>query len=225
MVSTILKKLTDFSTNQEVIHQLVELTRPSYQDNTAILEREINHCNEIYLLYDDSANLIAFFMVNFEKLDNVDSYYLGLSGCRNNLKGMGYAKHLYNTFFRDCKQKEKELKVKILCWWTTATPIPYKWFNNNIDGCEPNLNGDLSESGFRLISKIGKLKYNQIDINPEIPFILPRVAEKTTYSEKERLKLEKVKEELKITAFDKYPIDETKGDRYLMIGYAPDIEL
>lgn len=54
---------------------------------------------------------------------------------------------------------------------------------------------------------------------------MPHVAEKTTYSEKERMKLEKVKEELKIKAFDKFPIDETKGDRYLMIGYAPDIEI
>ncbi|MBO9681292.1 MAG: hypothetical protein J7502_01245 [Flavisolibacter sp.] len=219
-----MKKVKDFSNDHNLIEQLYELTRPSYVDNSAVLIREIKHCSEIYLLYKVET-LVAFFMVNFEKVGALNTFYLGLSGCHKDFKGVGFAKLLYNTFFIDCKHKEKEVGSKILCWWTTATPIPFKWFNDNIEKCEPNLNGDVSEFGRHNMIEIRKLKYSHIPIDFSLPFILKGVAEHTNYSISEKLKLQKVQEELKLKAFERYPIDETKGDRYLMIGFVPELEV
>lgn len=215
----------NFKNNRIVISEIYELTKPSYNDNSFVLEREISHCNTIYLLYDDENKLVAFLMVNFEKIGNYPTFYMGLSGCSHLHKGKGYAKYLYNTFFIDCNKKEKELKNKILCWWTTATPIVFHWFNLNIDKCEPNLNGEISEFGLEMFELIVKNKYKNISFDPKCPFLLYQVAEKTTYSDIEVQRLLKIKEQLKIKAFEIYKIDERKGDRYLMIGFAPPIDI
>lgn len=220
-----LKKSTNFSKDEKIVKELFKLTEPSYVDNTAVLEREINRCNEIYLLYNNEQELIAFFMVNFEIIERINTYYLGLSGCHNNYKGNGYAKYLYNSFFMDCKHKENEINSKILCWWTTATPVAFYWFNRNIDNCEPNMHGDISENGYKIFLMITEVKFSQIQIDKAKPFILKNVAIRTNYSPIERQRLSKIKEQLGIRAFDRFPIDETEGDRYLMFGYAPKIEV
>lgn len=215
----------NFKNNPKIISELIELTKPSYIDNSLVLEREINHCNKIYLLYDEGDKIVAFFMVNFEIIGNYNTYYLGLSGCSHVHKGKGYAKYLYNSFFLHCKKKEIELSSKILCWWTTATPIVFHWFNHNIENCEPNLDGDITEFGQEIFETIVKNKYNNVELNKSSPFILNRVAEKTNYSTIEAQRITKIKEQLNIKAFSLYPIDENKGDRYLMIGFAPSLEI
>ncbi len=216
-----LKRVSNFSNDQQLITQLFELTRPNYIDNSSVLTREIKHCNEIYLLYNGENELVAFFMINFEKVDEIDTFYLGLSGCRNDYKGFGLAKCLWTEFFIDCKHKEKRVGTKILCWWTTASPIPFKWFNDNIESCEPNTRGDISAFGLNVITKIAALKFKHIYIDSSVPFILRGVAAQTNYSCAERERLDKVCDELQLTAFERFPIDEANGDRYLMIGYAP----
>lgn len=219
MSTVTLKKLKNFSTDLSLVNELYHLTKPSYNSNKAVLEREINRCEEIYLLYDNRAVLLAFFMISYETIEDLDTCYLGLSACHNDFKGFGYAKYLYTSFFADCKEKEKILNKKILCWWTTASPIPYKWFNENMNICEPDLSGNITENGKNILRQLVKIKYRNINVDETNPFILRGVAENTVYSNTENAKILDVKLKLKIEAFDKYPINEKNGDRYLMIGY------
>jgi hypothetical protein len=213
-------KISNFSTNEKLVEQIYTLTKPLYFDNTTLLEREINRCNDIYLVKND-VQLIAFFMVNFEKVDEIDTFYLGLSSCHPDFQSKGFAKLLYLTFFLDCVTMEKELNKKIICWWTTATPVAYLWFNKNIDKVEPNLDGEISSEGHNVILKIISSKYSGQNIDLQTPFILPGIAKNTKYSLAERNRLKKITDDLRLPAFVKHQIDETKGDRFLMIGYAP----
>jgi hypothetical protein len=223
--SIYIQKLHNFSSNQELIKQIYELSVPSYINSSALLERDINRCNEVYILRNDIGELLAFFMVNFEKIGTINACFLGWSACHNDYKNAGYAKYLYNSFFLDCKEKESVLNDRILCFWTTATPIAYYWFNKNIDNCQPNLEGDITNEGKENFIKIVNANYSAIGIDEEIPFILRGVATNTNYSKKEKARLHKIEKELNIKAFSRYPINELNGDRYLMLGYAPALEI
>jgi len=185
----ILKKTDLITHDPELVGQLNELSRTGYIDNTALMAREIVHCSEIYLLYTDLEDLVAFFMVNYENLDDLDTCYLGLSYCHSDHQGLGYSAELYKAFFIDCRKKELESGRRILCWWTTASPIPFHWFSKNIDQCEPSTEGFVSETGAELIAKIAKDKYDHTETDPLAPFILRGVASHTSYSENERLRL------------------------------------
>jgi hypothetical protein len=213
-------KISNFSQDKDLIERLYNLTNHSYVDNSAVLEREISHCREIYILIHQD-KLAAFFMVNLEKVGDIDTYYLGLSACDPDYQSKGLAKLLYNSFLCDCIKMELHLKKKIVCWWTTATPLAFYWFNKNLDNVEPNLDGNISKRGDGIFLKIIKHSYRDLNIDLNTPYILRGVAKQTNYSAKENERLLKISNELKLIAFEKYQIDETNGDRFLMIGYAP----
>lgn len=213
---------TNFKSDKDLVSRILELTNASYITNTQLIEREIEHNQDIYILNNEQGDLLAFFMVNFEKVANEDTYYLGLSGCRDDLKGKGLGKSLYMKFMEDCREKEKQENKKFLLWWTTATPIVYYWFNKYVSAVQPDMNGNYDEEGEKIVLRIIAEKFKGIPIDKQHPFILRSVAENTIYSLSEQQRLIKATENLGMDVFQRFNLREENADRFLMIGYAPD---
>lgn len=213
---------TDFKSDSKLISQILELTNASYVTNTQLIEREIEHNHDIYVILNKQNDLLAFFMVNFETLIGYDSYYLGLSACRDDLKGKGLGKSLYMKFLRDCREQEIKNRKKYLLWWTTATPIVYYWFNKYVAQVQPDMNGNYTDDGENKVVSIIKEKFPELSIDQKHPFILRSVAENTTYSINEQNRLVKATENLGLDVFQRFNMKEENADRFLMFGYAPD---
>jgi hypothetical protein len=212
---------TNFKEDKELVEKILDLTRASYVTNTELIEREIEHNSDIYIITDEGGGLSAFFMVNFETVNGEDTYYLGLSACRDELKGQGLGKSLYLRFMEDCRLRERREQKKFLLWWTTATPIVYYWFNKYVAKVQPDMNGDYDESGAAAAHAIRREKFAAIAPDPH-PFILRSVAENTTYSLTEQARLLVATETLGMDVFRKFNLKEENADRFLMIGYAPE---
>lgn len=213
---------TDFKSDRNLVSRLLDLTNASYITNTQLIEREIEHNQDIYIINNEQDDLLAFFMVNFEKLNGEDTYYLGLSGCRDDLKGKGLGKSLYQKFMEDCRAREKQENRKFLLWWTTATPIVYYWFNKYVSAVQPDMNGNYNEAGEKIVRAIIAEKFKGIPVDKQHPFILRSVAENTTYSLSEQARLQAATESLGMDVFQRFNLREENADRFLMIGYAPD---
>jgi hypothetical protein len=115
---------TNFKSDTYLVSQILDLTNASYITNIQLIEREIAHNQDIYIITNTQNNdLLAFFMINFEKVNDEDTYYLGLSGCRDDLKGMGLGKSLYFKFMEDCRKREKQDNQKCysICSASTFT--------------------------------------------------------------------------------------------------------
>ena len=218
----LIKLCTNFKADAVLVSQIYELTKETYIDNFAILEREIKHNQDIYIIQNEQHDLLAFFMINFEKVDGEDTYFLGLSACRDNLKGQGLGKSLYLNFMSDCREHEKRENKRFLLWWTTATPIVYYWFNKYVSEVQPDINGDYTEQGINHAHKIIKEKFKEISLDKEHPFILRSVAKNTNYSFSEQTRLSEATQNLGLDVFRKFNLKEENEDRFLMIGYAPD---
>ncbi len=212
----------DFKHDEYLVSKILDLTRASYITNTELIEREIEHNSDIYIISDKTDNLLAFFMVNFEPVCGQDSFYLGLSACRDELKGKGLGKSLYLKFMEDCRVIERRENKKIMLWWTTATPIVYYWFNKHVSQVQPDMNGDYTEDGKNTAVAIISEKFKDASIDNSHPFILRSVAENTVYSPSEHDRLRIATEKLGMDVFQKFNLREENADRFLMIGYAPD---
>jgi hypothetical protein len=213
---------TNFKFDQVLVSKLLELTRVTYVNNIELIEREIEHNSDIYVINNSAGELLAFFMINFEKVNGQDSYYLGLSGCRDDLKGNGLGKSLYLKFMEDCRQREQRENRKFLLWWTTATPIVYYWFNKYVSDVQPDMNGEFTEEGKNIVLSIISEKFKGLTVDRLHPFILRSVAENTSYSLNEQARLLVATESLGMDVFQRFNLREENADRFLMIGYTPD---
>jgi len=213
---------SNFKSDADLVARILEITQDTYITNTQLIEREIEHNQDIYIVKNEQNDLLAFFMINFEKLNGQDTYYLGLSGCRDDLKGKGLGKSLYLKFIEDCREREKLENRKFLLWWTTATPIVYYWFNKYVSAVQPDMNGNYDEEGEKIARVIIAEKFKGISVDKQHPFILRSVAENTLYSLNEQQRLIQATENLGINVFQRFNLREENADRFLMIGYAPD---
>jgi hypothetical protein len=213
---------TNFKSDTNLVSRILELTNKSYVTNTQLIEREIEHNSDIYIITNDQEELLAFFMVNFEQVIGIESYYLGLSACRDDLKGKGLGKSLYLNFLKNCREKEIQAQKKFLLWWTTATPIVYYWFNKYVSNVQPDMNGNFDEHGRNIVESIIKEKFPELEIDQRHPFILRSVAENTVYSFNEQQRLIQATENLGMDVFQRFNLREDNADRFLMFGYAPD---
>src|SRR5690606_9771096 len=129
-----------------------------------LIDREIEHNSDIYIINNDKGDLLAFFMINFEPLQGSETYYLGLSACRDEHKGKGLGKSLYMKFMQDCREREKKENKRFLLWWTTGTPIVYYWFNKYVADVQPDMNGNFDETGKSIALAIIAEKFKDIHV-------------------------------------------------------------
>lgn len=214
-------KYTNYQDNQKLINGIKKLIQPTYRQAGEHVNHDIEICNELYTINSIEGELIAFFMVGFHMIEDMPCFYGGLSACKDELKNTGIVKWLYYEFIRECIHKELEINRRIITYWTTATPIVYYLTNRYWINVQPTLQGECSNDGKAILEKIAKAKYTNIVREENAPFVLRNVAQQINYSDKEQERIKIAIDSLNLTVFNKYKLDETNGDRFLMFGYTP----
>ena len=72
-----------------------------------------------------------------------------------------------------------------------------------------------------ILQTIANKKYPKAKSELATPFVLRHVAHQINYSDNERQRITKAIKDLDLTVFEKYKLDETQGDRFLMFGFCP----
>ena len=109
--------------------QLEEVLSPFYYDPTALLDREIRHCNMVLCCRDSEARIKAFAMFGYEVIDlggqEVQVGYIGLSAVRQDVQNRGIALRLWAMAHADALRRESELQHRLVVWGTCITPEAY----------------------------------------------------------------------------------------------------
>lgn len=216
-----IKRLVDYQNDKNIINGIREIINPSYKNAGSHIEHDIQICNELYYIESEEGMILAFFMVGYHLIEMLDCCYLGLSTCRHEYKNSGFAKALFLEFARDCISRELDINKRITCYWTTATPIVYYWFTKYFKDVQPNREGDCTNEGKEVISKIALKKYPEATYNLDTPFVLRKAAKQINYSDIEQARLKRAVFDLNLKVFERYQLDETNGDRFLMFGFTP----
>ena len=210
-------------TNVE-IERMFQLMKPYYIDPTSLLERDLKHNTNIYLLKDDIDNLLSFFMVGWEKHfidDKLSSVvFLGLSCANQKFQERKFASKVYYYFTKDAFDYEQLNNEKLILYGTTATPVVLLTLSKIWDNVKPLQDGSYTEYDKIIIDAIKKStgldKYSS-----DHPFVLKRIAIKTKYSVNEEARLKEVEIKNNIKIFEKLNIDEANGDRLLITCNIP----
>lgn len=214
-------KYKDYHADRKLIDGIKEVIAPSYKNAGAHIFHDIEICNELYVINTDEEKMLAFFMVGYHTINDIKCCYLGLSACREEYKSSGFVKTLYLEFVSDCMKREMNLSSKIVCYATTATPIVYSTFPKLFSKVQPDVNGNCSVEAKQILLEIAQQKYAEADFELDTPFVLRHAAKEINYSDKEKERIRKAINDLNLSVFDRYKIDESNGDRFLMIGYTP----
>lgn len=211
--------------NNEIKKLLNTVISESYMKTEDLIERELRHCKDIYLGIKNE-EVICFFMVSWDNhihkgKDNT-LVYMGLSGCKENFKSLGHIKYCYDAFINDAIKWEVENSKKLTLWATTATPFAYLAAHKLFTNLNPDINGSFTNKSEDIAYIIRKKYYKKHDKKKcENPFILKHVASDTIYSLRESERINNIVSKKRFSLFEKFGVDETIGDRLIMIMETP----
>jgi hypothetical protein len=214
-----------FRTDEALRREMLDLLASSYQDPSALLARELEHCNSLYLARDGD-RLLCFFFVAWETVE-VDGYgsastiYLGLSATRQEVANTGFIGSVYFRCEKDIVCWERKNKRRLLLWGTTANPTIYLVMCAFRACVEPALDGSYSSLGAKL-ARAFRSKLAAPLSNDEHPFVLKGLAGGTRYSREEVERIERVSETKKFSLLCALGINEAAGDRMLFIARRTD---
>ena len=215
------EKRTSYQDDAPLLAELYELIAPSYASTGKHIIHDIELCDELYTLRKESGRLAAFFMVGYHALNGEPSCYLGLSACREELKGQRLVSQLYNTFLAECRAKEAKLGQQILLYFTTATPLVFAWFTRRLLDAAPRITGQYTEAGLQRLNTVANAHYAHATWEPSTPYLLRGAAIGVRYSEQERERIAAVAASEPGSFFNSVGLDERNGDRLLVVGFAP----
>ena len=201
--------------------EIAELVAPSYVDATAILEREMDHCDLLYHVRGEDGRLVNFFMIARESVQidgcATPTIFLGLSATSQATKGSGLVWDTYKAFITEACGWERLLSCPLLLRATTATPSAYHALNRLFDDVEPRPDGSYTPEGARIANSLRTL-YGLAPVGAhENPFVLRGVASRTRYSPEEEVRIAEICRRNEFDLFDKVGVDERQGDRLLLI--------
>ena len=207
------------------IDKIFDLMKPYYVNPSALIERDLNHCTDIYFLKDKNENLLSFFMVGWEKhiinSEERDVVFLGLSCANDNYNERRFASKVYYYFTQDAFDFEQNRNTKLILYGTTATPVVLLTLEKIWANVKPNLFGEYEDFDKIVIEAIKKKSgFDKYSTNH--PFVLKGIAVNTKYSQKEEERLNEVIRKNNIEIFKTLNIDESNGDRLLITCNIPD---
>lgn len=211
--------------DQALVREITQLAAPNYEDSSAILERELAHCTHLYLARHDH-KLVSFFMVAYEHL-SLDgaapaprpALYLGLSAAQHTAGGAAAVMRLYGQVIADAMRREHENGDKLLIWSTTASPMIYTVMQRYLADVEPRSDGAYSSRGETVARSIARWLHANAGAHP---FVLSAYASKTRYAPAERARIDLTLRAQRFDLFRNLSIDESAGDRLLIIAATPD---
>jgi hypothetical protein len=219
-----IRRTENYQHNDSLIAEIHEIIAPSYKEAGSHITKDIERCPILYTINSSEGKIIALFMIGYHNIDNMKTCYMGLSACREEYKNQGLAKLLYLEALRDCNLKEAEINQRIICYWTTATPIAYHVVQKIFQDAQPDHIGNCTPEAQKIISAIARANYPDVTVDATCPYLLRHAAHNINYSEEEKERIKKAARDLNLEVFDRYKLDETQGDRFLMIGYAPTLD-
>ena len=206
------------------LEEITSLLNYYYEESTGLLLSELKKNNRVYYYRKTGENIEAFFMTGWSEVsihnEKRISIYLGLSCVNNQYKERKLGSKLYYEFTKEALELQSKISDKVLLYGTTATPVVLLTLPKIWDNVEPNQDGSYSNHGEKIIRRIQK----ELDLDKFStghPYVLKKIAFKTRYAESERIRFKDISEKFDLRTFEILDIDETQGDRMMILCNLP----
>ncbi|MGH9752601.1 MAG: hypothetical protein ACREA2_07440 [Blastocatellia bacterium] len=176
------------------------------EDPTALITREFEHCDTLYLAKTENDVLAAIFMVAWETIDIggklLPTVYLGLSATSEDTKNTGIVRELYSNFISDGARWEQNTGCRLLLWATTATPSAFYAAQTLFAEVHPDFKGKYSQEAAEIALRLHQQMGISTRIDGTHPFVVHNVATNTRYSQIEIARIELISTKKNFLLFD-----------------------
>lgn len=211
--------------SQQLRTEMHDLARPSYEDPSAILQREFADCTLTYLGRGSDGRLVCFYMTTWESIHidgaAVPTVHLGLSATRQDTKNSGLVAALYSRCVQEALEQQRASGRRFILWSTTASPTVFLAVTHFLAETEPRLDGSFSESGERIARALRARLGAAPAYAGEHPFVLKKIAAGTRYSEAELRRIDIVRRRKNFILFERLGVDESCHDRLIFAARIP----
>jgi len=203
----------------ELWGELERVIESSYAFPNKVVEKALIRSNSLYQWFDQNERLGAFFLVNWETVNDKPAVYCGLTAAREDLKGSGASKHCFAYFLRDVRAWEEAHGERVLLWAMTATPSAFNIINSVFANASPNLLGHM-DSDLTELLEVGKHKWGW-NCAVDHPFVVKGLVHASDFSEAERNRIRGLKDKHEFDQFERWNLKEEEGDRCILTFRAP----
>jgi hypothetical protein len=211
----------DYQDNPALLNQMTAVAAPSYDGTSSLLEREFTHNHIVYFIRNKEQELVAFFLTNFDAIEDELFSYMGLLAIDQRYKNSFLAAPLVFHYIRRLKEKEFLLGRHIQPWATTATLTVLKLLGSFCQH-EPQLDGSFTDAGEAVARKVGH--YYKLPSDQANPFVVRGIAQNTHYSKEENLRVERTTRRKGSHVLEQFRIDEKLGDRLIVLVRFLDVQ-
>jgi hypothetical protein len=211
----------NYQENPALLSEMEAVAAPSYEKTRSLLAREFAHNHSVCFIRNREQELVAFFLTNFDEIDNELFSYMGLLAIDPRFKNSSLAAPLVFHYIRRLKEKEFLLGRPIQPWATTATLTVLKLLGSFCHH-EPKIDGSFTEAGEAIARKIGQLY--KLPSDQSNPFIVRGLAHDTQYSKEENLRMELATRRKGSHVLEQFRIDERAGDRLIVVVRSLDVQ-
>ncbi|MHC4268848.1 MAG: hypothetical protein ACYSTS_10305 [Planctomycetota bacterium] len=206
----------DPSAKKRLYTAFCKILTPYYKNPGIIVDKELNICDTCYI-NEDKHQILSFFMIANGEISieglRTPCIYLGLSGARNNVRGIRYVISLYSKCLSDMKSLANNLGKDIVLWGTTVNPMIFAMVSKYLPDLYPKKDGSYSDEA-REICDIIKKEYRIGGEGSHNPFVIKRIMEGIEYSDI-YLSITKKRDH---GIFQLLNIEESSGDRLLFLS-------
>lgn len=214
-----IKELTDSE-----ITNIFVLAQAYYVEPTSVVDSELKRNNMIYLLKDSCNNILCFFMVAWHKFkihsEERDIVYMGLTCTSQNHQEKKFSSRLLYNFTVDAYNYQQKNNQKLLLYAKVASPIILLMLPKIYDNIQPDLDGNYNKKDKEVIESIKKAG-GLDEFSSNHPYVLKGATANTKYSTNEKVRQKEFVFNSDINTFEKLNIDESNGDRLLIICEIP----
>lgn len=219
-------KLTNYHGNASLLAEMRALLVPSYESMTdfalkGLIEPVPGMEHELFIIRNEAGALLAFFTVGYHYVEYTLCCYLGLSAVRDDYKGQGLGRQLWEALFEDCRQMERRIGHRILLYFCTVNRIPFAWFAHELEESAPTATGHCDELGRQRLRTVAAAQYPHATYDAAVPYLLRGAAPGVRYAAAERQRMAEAAARDPDNFFNSVGLHEADGDRLLVVGFAP----
>lgn len=205
--------------------QLLRIVESRYNTGRHTLQYGLSFSTVVYTAWLDD-QCCGFCMASYkllapEGMPETMSLYMGLTARKpeDNCKTSIF--HVISALRNDALQYADSRNENMPVWATTSSPAAFSLFHSAFRNTEPAIKGTFGNTSVRLATAIKKQFYSDPQFHDIHPFVLRGIS-KTAYSGAEHERVAHMSKTRGYWLFSGLNIDDTAGDRLLMIGWLKD---
>lgn len=207
--------------NEILRQEMIGVLKHAYIHPEKVIDKRYRALNKLFLLRKEGKleGFCTYTLIELKFHDTmVPSVYLGIMAASPSIQNSGLVLKTMEAMVNDIRHSNPDGSPPRLVWGTTASPSSLAIFRRYFTDVSPDDNGMIKHEYVEYEKAMRSILLQGAPDSDSPPLVIRAVAPLSAYSALEKDRIKALKQKKPGNIFDSYDIDDTRGDRLIMIG-------